>query len=299
MEFEEQLGDISDYKNWLDIALIDTGLSGEKKYHITRNNGTELILRTSGIENYKRHCDSAMFAQYIYEKLGLNMNLPIEVAACCHDTLAYTLYTWVDGLDADSKILNLHTPEQARFGEKAGVLLRKIHGVKAPENVLPWEAYYNRRLDEIIGRFRCIRISYRGDDETISFIENNRGLLKDRPQSALHGDFRSGNLVITNYDEFGVIDFGRWCWGDPYMDFQCIRRSCSAPFSRGQINGYFEGDIPGDFFALMALYTAADTIRRICEAHDCGRAALDEAVAAAEKTVREYNRFEGLVPTWY
>ena len=58
-------------------------------------------------------------------------------------------------------------------------------------------------------------------------------------------------LIITNYDEFGVIDFGRWCWGDPYMDFQCIRRSCSAPFSRGQINGYFGGNIPGDFFALM------------------------------------------------
>lgn len=120
MDFEQQLGDISDFENWLDIEEIDTGLSGERKYHITRNNGVELILRTSGIEHYKRHCESAMFSQHIHERLGLNMNLPIEVAACCHDTLAYTLYTWVDGLDADSKILNLHTPEQARFGEKAG-----------------------------------------------------------------------------------------------------------------------------------------------------------------------------------
>ena len=299
MGVEEQLSDISDYKNWLDIEPIEIGLSGENKYHITRNNGTELILRTSGIENYKRHCDSAMFSQYIHDRLGLNMNLPIEVAACCHDTLAYTLYTWVDGLDADSKILNLHTPEQARFGEKAGALLRKIHSVKAPDNVLAWDEYFCKRLDEIIGRYHVIRVHFKGDEETIQFIESNRGLLRNRPQTALHGDFRSGNLVIMNYDEYGVIDFGRWCWGDPYMDFQCVRRSCSAPFSRGQINGYFEGDIPGDFFALMALYTAADTLRRICEAHYCGSEALDEAIHSAEKTVREYNRFEGLVPTWY
>ena len=299
MEFEDQLGDITDFKNWLDIVPIELGMSGENKYHITRTNGIEMILRTSGIENYKRHCDSAMFSQYIHEKLGLNMNLPIEVAACCHDTLAYTLYTWVDGIDADSKILNLHTPEQARFGEKAGILLRKIHTVNAPKNVLPWDAYFNQRLDEILGKFRLIRVSFDGSRETVNFIENNRSLLRDRPQTALHGDFRSGNLVISNYDEYGIIDFGRWCWGDPYMDFQCVRRSCSAPFSRGQINGYFGGNIPGDFFALMALYTAADTIRRICEAYGFGGATLEETVVSAEKTVREYNRFEGLVPTWY
>lgn len=299
MSFEEQLSDIADYPNWLDIEPIEIGLSGDRKYHITRNNGVELILRVSGIENYKRHCDNAMFSQYIHEKLGLNMNLPIEVAACCGDTLAYTLYTWVEGIDADSKILNLHTPEQARFGENAGKLLRKIHSIKAPKTVLPWDEYYGKRLDEIIGMFRVIRVTFAGDSETIDFIDRSRHLLKDRPQTALHGDFRSGNLVLNNYEEYGIIDFGRWCWGDPYMDFQCIRRSCSTPFSRGQINGYFDGNIPGDFFALMALYTAADTLRRICEAYTYSRGSLADTVASAEKTVREYNGFEGLVPTWY
>ena len=257
-----------------------------------RSNGVELILRTSGIENYKRHCDSAMFSQYIHERLGLNMNLPIEVAACCHDTLAYTLYTWVDGTDANEKIRNLHTPEQAVFGEKAGELLKRIHGVKAPDNIMPWSTYFCLRLDEMIGRFRYMRVTYRGDKETVDFIENNRSLLLNRPQTAIHGDFHSGNLVLTKDD-------GRWCWGDPYMDFQCIRRSCSAPFSRGQINGYFGGNIPSDFFALMAIYTAADTIRRICDADRLGRKALDEAVSSAEKTAREYNNFESLIPSWY
>ncbi|MBQ3842941.1 MAG: aminoglycoside phosphotransferase family protein [Ruminiclostridium sp.] len=299
MELDALLSDISDSKNWIEIEPIEIGLSGENKYHITRRNGAEIILRTSGIEHYKRHCESAKFAQYIHDRLGLNMNLPIEVAACGGDTLAYTLYTWVEGTDADTKIRNMHTPEQAKYGEKAGRLLRKIHGVSAPDDVLPWDEYFEKQIDGMLGRFRVINVHFKGDRETTEFIENHRGLLKGRPQTALHGDFRSGNLIFDRKGEFGIIDFGRWCWGDPYMDFQCVSRSCSAPFARGQINGYFDGNIPGDFFELVGLYTAVDTIRRICEAYEYGRDALGEAIAAAEKTVREYNRFEGLIPTWY
>ncbi len=294
------LSDISDYRNWIEIEPIETGLSGDRKFHITRNNGTELILRVSDISKYKRHCDSARFSQYVGYKLGLNMNRPIEVAACCGDTLVYTLYTWVDGVEADTKICNMHTPEQAKYGESAGALLRRIHTVTAPEDILPWDEYYSKRLDELLGVFRYrVKGSFRGDKQTLGFIEENRSLLAGRPQAALHGDFRSGNLIITPDGDLGIIDFGRWCWGDPYMDFQCVGRSCSAPFARGQINGYFEGDVPGDFFALMSFYTAVDSIKRICLAYVCGKEEYDEAVRSAEKTFREYNGFAGHVPTWY
>lgn len=294
------LSDISDYANWIEIEPIETGLSEDSKFHITRNNGTELILRVSDISHYKRHCDSARFSQYINNRLGLNMNRPIEVAACCSDTLVYTLYTWVDGVEADTKVCNVHTPEQAKYGEAAGALLRKIHTVTAPADILPWDEYFSRRLDEMLGMFRYkVKGSFRGDTQTLEFIEQNRALLAGRPQTALHGDFRSGNLIVTKSGELGIIDFGRWCWGDPYMDFQCVGRSCSAPFARGQINGYFEGNIPGDFFALMSFYTAVDSIKRICLAYSRGREEYAEAIKSAEKTAREYDNFTGHVPNWY
>lgn len=298
MVFEE-LCDIADYPNWLEITPIETGYSGENKYHIIRNNGIQLILRTSDISNYKHHRDSAIFAKYMHDVLGLNMNVPVEVAACNEDKLAYTIYSWVEGVDADKRILNAHTPEQAKLGEKAGELLKLIHSVKAPDDIMPWDEYFNDRLDKLLRRFAETKITFRGSDKTIEFLNSNRHLLKDRPQTAIHGDFRSGNLIFDLEGEYGVIDFDRWCWGDPYMDFQCIRRSCSVPFSRGQINGYFGGSIPGNFFALMGYYTAAEIIRGICAAYPRSRRAIDEAVAYAEKTAREYNNFEGLVPTWY
>lgn len=295
----EELSDIADYPNWLEITPIEYGNSGDSKYHIIRNNGIQLILRTSDISNYKHHRDSALFAKYMHDVLGLNMNVPVEVAACSGDKLAYTIYTWVEGDDADRRILNAHTPEQAGLGEKAGALLKKIHSVPAPDDIMPWDQYFNARLDRILNRFDKIKISFRGSEETISFLQNNRELLKNRPQCAIHGDFRSGNLVFDKNGEYGVIDFDRWCWGDPYMDFCCIRRSCSIPFCRGQINGYFGGTIPRDFFPLMGYYTAAEILNSINEAYPRSRRAIDEAVAYAEKTAREYNSFEGLVPTWY
>lgn len=298
MDFEE-LHDIADYPNWLEVTRIEPGHSGENKYHIIRNNGVQLILRTSDISAYKHHRDSAVFAEYIYNTLGLNMNIPIEVAACWEDRLAYTLYTWVEGSDADAKILNLHTPDQARYGEKAGRLLKKIHSVSAPDDILPWDKYFWNKLVYLVERFRSYRISFRGDESAIRFLNENRDLLKNRPQTALHGDFRTGNLVIGSNGEYGVIDFDRWCWGDPYMDFKCIRRSCSVPFSRGQITGYFGGSIPADFFPLMAYYTAAELLDCVCSAYPFGKHALAEAIASAEKTVEEYNQFEGLIPTWY
>lgn len=295
----EELSDIADFPNWLEITPIEYGRSGENKYHIMRNNGVRFILRTSDISNYKRHRESAVFAKYMYDTLNLNMNIPVEVAACNSDKLAYTIYTWVEGTDAERRILSSHTPEQAKYGEKAGQLLKTIHSVTAPDDILPWDKYFNEKLDKILKRFEEIRTPFRGCEETVKFLNENRDFLKDRCQTALHGDFHSGNLILDRNGEYGIIDFDRWCWGDPYMDFQCIRRSCSIPFARGQINGYFGGTIPRDFFPLMGFYTAAEIINEICIAYPHGKRAIDDAVAYAEKTAREYNRFEGLVPTWY
>ena len=295
----EELQDIADFPNWLEITPIELGRSGENKYQIIRNHCIQFILRTSSIRNYKRHCESARFAGFIHETLGLNMNVPVEVAACNDDKLAYTIYTWVEGVDADRRILNAHAPEQVKYGEKAGLLLKKIHSVTAPADIMPWDEFYNPRLDTILKRFEETRITFRGSKETVEFLNNNRALLKNRPQTALHGDFRSGNLVFDRNGEYGVIDLDRWCWGDPYMDFQCIRRSCSTAFARGQINGYFGGSIPRDFFPLMGFYTAAEIIISVCEAYPISRNAIDEAVRYAERTAREYDNFGGLVPAWY
>ena len=53
------------------------------------------------------------------------------------------------------------------------------------------------------------------------------------------------------------------------------------------------------FFPLMALYTAVDSIRNICDAYPFGENAIAAAKASAEKTAREYNNYDGMIPSWY
>lgn len=48
----------------------------------------------------------------------------------------------------------------------------------------------------------------------------------------------------------GVIDFDNYDWGDPYHDFVKVALASkvdSVPFSIGQIDGYFNHEIPEDF----------------------------------------------------
>lgn len=48
-------------------------------------------------------------------------------------------------------------------------------------------------------------MSFTGDDKVIEYIENNRHLLENRPQSFQHGDYHVGNMMLEN-GELRIID---------------------------------------------------------------------------------------------
>lgn len=59
--------------------------------------------------------------------------------------------------------------------------------------------------------------------------------------------------------EIGVIDFNRWEVGDPYEEFyklESFARELSVPYCIGQIQAYFNDEVPGDFWSILAVYVA-------------------------------------------
>ncbi|MBQ2891834.1 MAG: phosphotransferase [Bacilli bacterium] len=48
----------------------------------------------------------------------------------------------------------------------------------------------------------------------IKYINNNRHLLKGRPNTLQHGDYHIGNIMINKNQELVVIDFDRDDYGD-------------------------------------------------------------------------------------
>ena len=87
----------------------------------------------------------------------------------------------------------------------------------------------------------------------------NAHYLKVRPNQFQHDDFHLENIILKDKKYAGVIDFINFDWGDPFHDFvkvSLFSRETSIPFSVGQINGYFNHNIPEDFWRLYSIYAA-------------------------------------------
>ncbi|MDF2593573.1 MAG: aph, partial [Clostridia bacterium] len=133
------------------------------------------------------------------------------------------------------------------------------------------------------------------------YIEHNRSLLLNRPQSFQHGDYHVGNMIITPVGELGIIDFNRFDYGDPWEEFNritwCV--SISPAFASGYINGYFDDAVPDMFFRLMALYIAGNQLSSIPWAIPFGQEEVNTMLAQAQDVLKWYDDFETYVPNWY
>ena len=139
---------------------------------------------------------------------------------------SYIAYKRLDGEDAEKIVPKLSESEQYLFGYKSGEVLKQIH-MNAPLQVTK-EDWYNRFFDVITPRIEAYKqegIPFDGAMEVLEFIENNKELLRNRPQCGLHGDYHMGNIILTANKEVAVIDWHTIDFedgGDPWYDFKTI-----------------------------------------------------------------------------
>lgn len=120
-------------------------------------------------------------------KIGILMSMPIEFGICDNGKKVYSLFSWIDGEDAENALPNFNKSEQYKLGIQSGRILKKIHSIVELVNQEPWEEY-----DRYIFTWRV-----------------------------------------------------------------------SIPFAIGYIHGYFDNNVPDEFFRLMSLYNAANIIASI------------------------------------
>ena len=140
-------------------------------------------------------------------------------------------------------------------------MLKKLHSIPAPEWIAPWEIRMNAKIDRIIRRYRECSLFLEGAEEMIACIETNRHLLKERPQTFQHGDYHIGNMMLKD-GRLIILDFERYDFGDPWEEFNRITWCAQAApaFAAGMINGYFESDVPQEFWRLLILYISSNLL---------------------------------------
>lgn len=293
--------DIHPVNEWLKVEKINKGWSRDQKYYIESRNGEKFLLRLSDISTYdNKNKEFEMMKKVI--KSGVNMSRPIDFGICGNGSYVYSLLSYIDGESADEKIKKLSNREQFNLGMESGRILKKFHSIPAPPDIEDWEPRMIRKLQIRLDRYKLSGISIKNDSCALEYLQNNLSLLKNRPQTFQHGDFHLGNLILTEGNTLGVIDFNRWDFGDPYEEFykmNMFTREISIPFARGQIIGYFGDKIPDDFFKLLALYTADTILFSIVWAIPFGKKDVEGMIKRAEVILEDYDSFNTFIPKWF
>lgn len=294
----------------MSVENIPRGWSGDEKYKITAADGTKYLLRITPKETSGSLDDDSLGRreytkqQYMFQiqqsvaALGVPMCRPVACGRC--EQGFYDIQTWVEGRDAEEVIPLLSDAEQYACGLEAGRILKVIHSVPAPEEQPDWETRFNAKMDRKIQMYHQCSLKFDGADDLIAYIQANRSLLKGRPQCFQHGDYHIGNMMIEK-DKLVIIDFDRYDFGDPWEEFNRIVwcAQCSPLFASGMVNGYFDGDVPMEFWKLLALYISSNMLSSVAWAVSFGEEEIQTMRKQAQDVLNWYDHMKNPVPSWY
>ena len=98
-----------------------------------------------------------------------------------------------------------------------------------------------------------------------------------------------------------IIDFNRNDYGDPWEEFNrivwCGQKS--PLFASGMVNGYFDGEIPMEFWKLLALYISSNTLSSVYWAVPYGQNEINTMLNQAKDVLSWYDNMCNSIPTWY
>ena len=134
----------------------------------------------------------------------------------------------------------------------------------------------------------------------VDYINSHRHLLVNRPLTYQHGDYHIGNMMIEN-GRIVIIDFDRYDFGDPWEEFnRIVWCAQKAPvFATGMVDGYFDGAVPYDFWQLLAMYIASNTLSSVAWSITFGEKEIKTMINQAADVLGWYDNMKNCIPTWY
>lgn len=283
------------------VKEIEKGMSGDRKYYIETIEGRKLLLRITEISNYETKKKDYEFLLCL-KKVGLPVPDAVDFGRCEDGASVYMLLEWMEGEEAEKVVPNMVKEKQYSIGVKSGQILKGIHE-NSTINGMDRD-WYDRYFDVIQPRIEAYKnegVSFEGADEILSFIEENKHLLHERRQGRIHGDFHLGNLIINEKEELFVIDWQTVDFegvGDPWVDFINIGIEHPA-FAAGQIDGYFNHQVPEEFWRILALYLSVSAITSIVWAKYFAPERLESILELNEKVMKWYDGMNQVIPSWY
>lgn len=295
--------DIKNFKNFKTITKLTNGYSTDEKYHIITNDNTHLLLRISDIELYDKKLEEFQFIKNL-NNLNFEMSKAIEIGKCNNGKNVYMILSWIKGKSLDEIISTLNEDKQYKLGVEAGKILYSIHNQNY--NINTQKDIKDDIIQNMINKLNIYieteKIRVNNDIEAINYINNNMFNILNLPATYIHGDFHMGNLIYTENNKIGVIDFNRVKISDRFEDFyknDLFNVPKSIPFSCGFIDGYFNNSVPDYFWKINSVYVAFSSMNTIRWAQKFGNAQVKKMQKRCINIFKEYNYFKEYIPKWY
>lgn len=304
----------SEIQQHIDITHINPirkGYSGDMKFRIIGKSGEQFLLRIIECDDAKVLSErTEMYA--LMDTLARYSLLVPRSRACWISKDSHScimIHEYVQGDDGEESLHRYNQDTQYQIGYCAGIELKKLHQLAAPATLSSWYIRKKQKHERYCDV--CNQEHLAPEDLDLGpvhrYIADNIHLMKDVSQTFQHDDYHPANLIIKNGQLTGIIDFNRYDWGDPIHDFYKLAffsRNISMSFSRGQIDGYFQGNIPPDFWKRYALYNAMSIIPSIVWSSQMATRKefgdeLKKAIMHIRTLISDHQGFSSAIPLWF
>ncbi|MEG3310312.1 aminoglycoside phosphotransferase family protein [Streptococcus sp. SS-4456] len=277
---------------------LTKGWSTDKKYKVQLEDGRFGLLRIAERPAYEA---KQLEFQLVENLFGLSLPVAEPLSFWADDLSVYTLYEWVEGQDMNEVASSLSDSVLYELGCQSGQFLRTLHALPIDQSLRDWNSFYQAKIDNKLAAYQAASHSYPTGPAMIDFVQANRHLLEGRPIAYHHGDFHTGNFLLGRDGKLKILDFDRYDIGDPWEEFNRLifTADLSPAFARGQLDAYFEGHIPEEFWRLLALYLTVNSLGALSWAEQVDPLQIPLMKEQADAVWTWYQGYSRLRPSWY
>lgn len=286
---------IDDFK-FSNVKNITDGFSHDIKYSADFND-QKVFVKECSTKSVYHHL---FLANVLSELASKNFSMPKLLNVDYSEKRIRSTYEYIDGEMLEAVINNYSLSEQYELGYKAGVMLRDIHSVKSTNmlEIKSFKEVYASKIERIIQKYKESDLSNDKIDCLIEYIVENKHLINDQPMTFQHGDYHISNMIIKDNDLY-IIDFDRYDILDPWEEFNRIvfSASISESFAKGQIDGYFNEDVPANFWPLLKLYISLNVIAS--QSWAINNDSVEFMHRQLLDTFKWYDNYTKMIPSFY
>ena len=279
------------------VEPLNKGWSRDKKYILTSETN-KYLLRVSDSSLYNKKKEQYELLKRI-EELDIYCSRAVDFGTL-EDGSVFMVLTYLEGESAEDVLPSLSDEEAYKLGIEAGKVLKKLHIIPIEVQEKSWWEKYKEKMPRKIKALKECEHKLPLEFFLIEYYESKAYLMEDRPLMFSHGDYHAGNMIVFN-GKIGIIDFDKNTIADPYDELKpfCWNVFRSEYFETGLINGYFDNNVPEEFFKILKFYSVESLISHLPWSVQFGEEDIKTAYRVYDAMIQWWGNFNLDVPTWY